>query len=136
MYDRNKPLFAFGHGLSYTDFEYSDLSTDCATLKSGETMHITVNVKNTGTMDGDEVVQLYVSYPDSKVERPVKALKGFLRIHIPAGRSLKVSIPLKSGDLTYWDGFQHAFILEKGKVQLMIGAASDDIRLTGTIDVL
>ena len=105
-------------------------------LKTGETIRITANVKNTGTMDGDEVVQLYVSYPDSNVERPVRALKGFRRIHIPAGQSVVVSIPLKAEDLTYWDESQHAFVLEKGNVLLMVGAASDDIRLTGTIDVL
>lgn len=135
MYDRNSPLFAFGHGLSYTNFEYSDLSTDRAILKTGETVHITVNVKNTGSMDGDEVVQLYVSYPDSKVERPAKALKGFRRIHIPSGRSVAVPIPLKAEDLAYWDTAQHAFVLEKGNIRLMVGAASDDIRLNGTIEV-
>jgi len=135
MYDRNSPLFAFGHGLSYTNFEYSNLSTDRAILKTGETAYITVNVKNTGSMDGDEVVQLYVSYPDSKVERPAKALKGFRRIHIPSGRSVAVTIPLKAEDLAYWDTARHAFVLEKGNIRLMVGAASDDIRLKGTIEV-
>ena len=134
MYDRNSPLFAFGHGLSYTNFEYSNLSTDRAILKTGETAYITVNVKNTGSMDGDEVVQLYVSYPDSKVERPAKALKGFRRIHIPSGRSVAVTIPLKAEDLAYWDTARHAFVLEKGNIRLMVGAASDDIRLNGTIE--
>jgi len=134
MYDRNSPLFAFGHGLSYTDFEYSGLSADRAILKTGETVDITVNVKNAGPMDGDEVVQLYVSYSDSKVERPAKALKGFRRVHIPAGRSVAVSIPLKAEDLAYWDTGRHAFVLEKGKIRLMVGAASDDIRLNGTIE--
>jgi beta-glucosidase len=136
MYDRNSPLFAFGHGLSYTDFEYSDLATDRAILKTGETIRVTVNVKNTGRMDGDEVVQLYVSYPGSSVERPVKALKGFRRIRIPTGQSVVVSIPLKAEDLAYWDESQHALVLEKGHVHLMVGAASDDIRLTHTIEVL
>jgi beta-glucosidase len=136
MYDRNRPLFAFGHGLSYTRFEYSDLTADGAVLKNSEIMLVSLKVKNTGTMDGDEVVQLYVSYPHSKVERPIKALKGFRRIHIPAGRSMKISIPLKTEDLTFWDRSQHGFVLEKGNVLLMVGAASDDIRLTGTIEVL
>ena len=135
MYDRNSPLFAFGHGLSYTSFEYGDLSTDRAILKTGETAYITVNVKNTGSMDGDEVVQLYVSYPDSKVERPAKALKGFRRIHIPSGRSVAVTIPLKVEDIAYWNTARHSFVLEKGNIRLMVGAASDDIRLNGTIEV-
>jgi beta-glucosidase len=77
-----------------------------------------------------------VSYPDSKVERPVKALKGFRRVHIPEGQSVKVSIPLKAEDLAYWNESQHAFVLEKGNILLMIGAASDDIRLTGKIEAL
>jgi beta-glucosidase len=135
MYDRNSPLFAFGYGLSYTNFEYGDLSTDRVILKTGETVQITLNVRNTGSMDGDEVVQLYVSYPDSKVERPAKALKGFRRIHIPAGGSIAVSIPLKAEDLAYWDTAQHAFVVEKGNIRLMVGAASDDIRVNGTIEV-
>ncbi|MBN2320065.1 MAG: glycoside hydrolase family 3 C-terminal domain-containing protein [Acidobacteria bacterium] len=135
MYDRHEPLFAFGHGLSYTTFDYRNLETDRSTLKGGETLNITVNVKNTGSKDGDEVLQLYVSFPDSKVERPVRTLKGFKRIHIPAGRSMNVSIPLKAEDLTCWSEERHAFVLEEGIVNLMVGAASDDIRLKGTIKI-
>jgi beta-glucosidase len=135
MYDRNEPLFAFGHGLSYTNFEYRDLRVDQPALKEGEIVHVSVDVKNTGSLDGDEVIQLYVAFPDSKVERPSKALKGFRRIHIPAGKSLAVSIPLKADDLTCWNEKRHAFILEKGMVQLMVGSASNDIRLRGATEV-
>jgi beta-glucosidase len=102
-------------------------------IKDGESAAISVDVKNTGAMDSDEVLQLYVGFPGSKVERPVKALKGFKRAHIPAGRSITVSLPLKAEDLKYWDEKLHGWVLEKGQVQLMIGAASDDIRLTGKI---
>lgn len=135
MYERHKPLFAFGHGLSYTTFEYSDLSIDRAVLREGETAHVSVEVKNSGSRDGDEVVQLYAAFPDSKVERPAKALKGFRRVRIPAGRSLRVAIPLKAEDLCYWDERKHAFVLEKGTVEVMVGAASDDIRLRGKLRV-
>ena len=135
MYDRYEPLFAFGHGLSYTTFDYGDMKTDRSTIKEGETLNITVNVMNIGSRSGDEVLQLYVSFPDSKVERPVRALKGFKRVHIPVGQSMAVSIPLKAEDLTYWNQDRHAFVLEKGTVKLMVGAASDDIRLDGTIEV-
>ena len=135
MYDRHEPLFAFGHGLSYTTFEYRDLRTNRATIGRGETLNIIVNVKNTGSRDGDEVLQLYVSFPDSKVERPARALKGFKRVHIPAGRSMAVMIPLEAEDLTYWNEDRHAFVLEEGTVNLMVGASSDDIRLTGKIEV-
>jgi beta-glucosidase len=135
MYDRYSPLFAFGHGLSYTNFKYSGLVIDREILKEGETIHLTVNVKNIGPMDGDEVVQIYVSYPNSKIERPVKSLKGFKRIHIPRDRSASVSIPLKAQDLTYWNTAKHDFILEKGIIRIMVGAASDDIRLTSEVEV-
>ncbi len=135
MYVRNKPLFAFGHGLSYTTFEYGRLTTERPTLKAGEILNVSVTVKNSGPMNGDEVLQLYVSFPDSKVQRPAKALKGFKRVHIPASSSITVPMSLKSEDLTYWDEKQHAFVLEKGTVQLMIGAASDDIRLHSTVEV-
>jgi beta-glucosidase len=135
MYDRHKPLFAFGHGLSYTSFEYLSLSLDRSNLKDGETVNVSVDVKNTGAMDGDEVLQLYISFPDSQVQRPVKALKGFKRVHIPAGQSATVTLPLKADDLKYWSEEQHKFVLEKGEVRLMIGAASDDIRLVKKLPV-
>jgi len=135
MYDKNEPLFAFGHGLSYTTFEYSDLKIDRKELKDGETAGITVNVKNTGSMDGDEVVQIYVSYPDSKVGQPMKALKGFKRINIKAGQTVPVTIPVKADDLKYWDVDKHAFVLEKGKLNIMVGASSRDIRLDGSIEL-
>ncbi len=134
MYDPHEPLFAFGHGLSYTTFEYSQLTTASQTIKDGETLNVTVSVKNIGTIDSDEVVQLYVSFPDSRVGQPVKALKGFKRILIPSGQNKEVVIPLRAEDLKYWDVDQHAFVLEKGKVQLMVGAASNDIRLRKTIE--
>ncbi len=135
MYDRHKPLFAFGHGLSYTTFEYSALSLDRPDLKDGETVHISVIVKNTGRVDGDEVLQLYVSFPGSRVHRPMKALKGFKRVHIPAGRKATVTIPLKADDLKYWSEERDAFVLEKGEAQLMVGAASDDTRLVKKLAV-
>ncbi len=133
MYDQHEPLFAFGHGLSYTTFEYSDLKMDKSNIRDGEIVNISLVVKNTGSVNSDEVVQLYVSHPESKVARPIKALKGFKRIHIPAGESIPVIIPLKADELSYWDEDKHAFVLEKGKVDIMVGASSSDIRLTETI---
>jgi len=135
MYARNKPLFAFGHGLSYTTFEYITLATEQPTLAAGETLNVLVTVKNSGPRDGEEVLQLYVGFPDSQVQRPAKSLKGFKRVFIPAGRSITVPISLKADDLAYWDEKQHTFVLEKGSLQLMVGAASDDIRLHGSIEV-
>ena len=134
MYDRHKPLFPFGYGLTYTTFEYSGLSPSRPTIKDGEEINISLNIKNTGQVSSDEVAQLYVSFPDSKVSRPIKELKGFKRINIPAGEAKAVTIPLKADDLRYWDTGKHAWALEKGKIHIMVGASSEDIRLNGDIE--
>jgi beta-glucosidase len=133
MYDQHEPLFAFGHGLSYTTFEYSDLKTNNSSIKDGDVVNISLQVTNTGNVNSDEVVQLYVRFPESQVEQPVKALKGFKRVHIPAGESTVVTIPLKASDLKYWDEEQHEFVLEKGNVKIMVGTSAADIRLTGSV---
>jgi len=133
MYDPHEPLFPFGHGLAYTNFAYRDLQPAKQTISRGEVVDISLTVENTGSMDSDEVVQLYVRYPDSKIHRPRKVLKGFRRIHIPAGESRKVTIPLDAEELCHWDPEKHAFMLEKGPVNLEIGASSKDIRLRGSL---
>jgi beta-glucosidase len=135
LYGKNLPLFPFGHGLSYTDFKYSGLTMDRKTLRDNEVVNITFSVHNAGNFDSDEVSQLYVSFPDSKVERPEKALKGFKRIHVPKGGSVVVSIPLKADDLQYWDTQQQKWILEPGKVTFFIGSSSADLRLNGELMV-
>lgn len=135
MYDKTKPLFAFGHGLSYTKFEYADLKLSKPTIWNGETVDVSVNVKNSGSVNSDEVMQLYVAFPESKVTRPIKALKGFKRIHIPAGQTVTVTIKLKAEELKYWDEQQHAFVLEPGIITIMVGGASDDIRLQEKVEV-
>jgi beta-glucosidase len=135
MYDQNEPLFAFGHGLTYTSFEYSDLDLGTKRIREGDIIDLRVTVRNTGTVSSDEVIQVYAGFPDAQLERPAKALKGFKRIHIPAGKSLKVSIPLDADELRYWNVDQHSFVLEKGRVELMVGASSDDIRLRGVLEV-
>ncbi|MFA5046991.1 MAG: glycoside hydrolase family 3 C-terminal domain-containing protein [Paludibacter sp.] len=131
QYFKGTPLYPFGFGLSYTTFEYSGLKTSKPTLS--DSILVSVNLKNTGKRDGDEVLQLYVSYPDSKVERPIRQLKGFKRVFIPAGESKTVEIALKAIDLAYWNVEKHAFTIEKGKVKLMIGSSSADIKLAKEI---
>jgi len=133
QYFKGKPLYPFGFGLSYTSFEYSDLKTSKPTLS--DSILVSVNVRNIGKRDGDEVVQLYVSYPGSKEERPMKQLKGFKRVFIPAGESKTVEIPLKAEDLAYWNVEKHAFIVEKGNVKLMVGSSSADIKLTKKLSI-
>lgn len=135
MYDKHAPLFPFGFGLSYSSFEYEGLKTDKKVLKDGETVNLTFTLRNTGKYDGDEVAQLYVGFPGSTVERPIKSLKGFIRAGIPAGGQKEVTIPLQANDLKYWDVNTHSFVLEKGTVTFYIGGSSEDQRLKGEITV-
>src|SRR6185436_7667064 len=86
MYFRGEPLYPFGYGLSYTTFQYSGLGTSAAVLSSGRSLNITFSLKNAGKVDGEEVVQLYVRYPDSRVTRPLKELRGFSRVMVKAGQ--------------------------------------------------
>jgi len=133
QYFKGKALYPFGFGLSYTSFEYSGMKTSKPTLS--DSLIVSVNVKNSGKRDGDEVVQLYVSYPDSKVERPLKQLKGFKRVFIAAGKTETIQIPLKASDVAYWSVQKHAFVTENGKLKLMIGSSSADIKQTMSMTV-
>jgi beta-glucosidase len=138
MYFNGKPLYAFGYGLSYTTFRYSRLSTSSEVLSSdsnGEIV-VSVDVKNTGPMAGDEVVQLYVKHMNSQVERPRMELKGFKRLYIPPGKTKNIAIPLRAKDLAFWDIESKRFVVEKNKIQLMVGASSNDIRLKKKIKVV
>ena len=127
MYFKGEPLYPFGYGLSYTTFAYSDVKTDRAEYKPGDTVKISVNVRNIGTRDGDEVVQVYASYPDSKVQRPIKQLKGFKREFIKAGEEKTIDITIAPDELTYWDVGKHSFVVEPGIVNLMVGSSSAHI---------
>ena len=119
-----KPLFAFGHGLSYTTFEYGQASC----RKSGKGFKVSVDVTNTGSREGKEIVQLYISDEESSLERPVKELKGFKKISLAPGETKKVTFEIEPEMLKFYDPAQKAWVLEKGKFTAHIGAASDDIR--------
>jgi beta-glucosidase len=129
MYAKAQPLYPFGFGLSYTTFDYQKMSVSSSALPATGVLTVSVDIKNTGKLDGEEVVQLYVSFPDSRVARPAKQLKGFKRVSIPAGATKTVEIALKAEDLAYWDSGKHQFVVETGKVTLMIGNSSESIRL-------
>ncbi len=135
MYDTNAPLFPFGFGLTYTAFIYSDLKTDKNVIKKDEVVNFTFSLKNSGKYDSDEVTQLYVSFPDSKVSRPLKSLKGFKRVFIRKGETVKVTIPVKASDLTYWDSDKKGFVLEAGKIDVKIGSSSEDNRLSKSLTI-
>lgn len=135
MYAKGQPLYPFGHGLSYTTFNYSKLRTSKPTLSAGAALDVAVDVTNTGKRAGDTVVQLYVNHPASKVARPRRALAGFQRINIKPGATRTVHIPLAAAQLAYWKVGTRAMALEAGTVNLEIGASSADIRLTGSVTV-
>jgi beta-glucosidase len=136
MYFKGKPLYSFGYGLSYTNFKYSALKISSRKLKPDGKITISVDIKNTGSRTGDEVVQLYVKHINSSVERPVKELRGFKRITLKANQRETVQIPLNAESLAYWDVNKHRFVLECHKIQLLVGASSDDIRLRGILEIV
>jgi beta-glucosidase len=129
------PLYPFGHGLSYTTFRYENLRTSTSSLREGESASVLVDVTNTGSVVGDEVVQLYVSYPESSVSRPIKDLRGYRRVTLDPGETRTVELPLAATDLTYWDADGDRWVLEPGSVTLEVGASSADIRLTDAITI-
>ena len=119
-----KPMYAFGHGLSYVDFTYGPM-----TVKSGKkAVKVTFDLTNAGSMEADEVVQLYVRRIDSKVEWPYKELKAFERVTLAAGETKTVTLEIPADDLRYWNVDTNAWALEHGKLELLLGSASDDIR--------
>lgn len=131
MYDKHKPLFPFGYGLTYTTFDYQNLTTNTKILEDGKAINVKFQLKNTGNYSSDEVVQLYASFPDSKVERARIALKAFKRVFVPKGETVSVTLPVNANDLRYWDVSKHAFVLEKGKVDFFVGPSSADQKLKG-----
>ncbi len=135
MYMKDTPLYPLGFGLSYTTFQYNNLKTSTDKLdKNGEVI-ISIDVKNTGTRAGDEVVQLYVKHLKSRVERPLKELKGFKRVTLNPREVQTVSIKLPASALAYWDVAKKGFIVEKEPVQLMVGSSSADVKAEKNIEV-
>lgn len=130
MYHQGPVLYPFGYGLSYSDFTYEKIES---VKQDKKNIRVTVSVKNTSGRDGEEVVQLYASYPDSKVERPSKQLRAFKRIPIKAGETREVTLTVPKEELGYWNEGKQMFVVEPGTVKLLIGASSEDIRLEGKI---
>ncbi len=134
-YFKGTPLYPFGFGLSYTNFKYSDLNVSKEVAKPGDTVMVSVDVKNTGERDGDEVVQLYVKDLTSKAPQPIRSLKGFDRIAIRKGEVKTVRIPLPIRSLKYFDKKRNEYVVEPGNYEIQIGSSSEDIRLRETLEV-
>ena len=123
-----KPLFPFGYGLSYTTFEYGKPVADKKTMSADDTITFTVSVKNTGTREGQEVVQLYISDKKSSLPRPVKELKGFDKVKLAPGEEKTVSFTIAKDALSFFDDAKHEWVAEPGKFEAVIAASAADIK--------
>lgn len=135
MYFKGEPLYPFGYGLSYTTFKMSKLRVSSRRMSKDGSLTVKVDVKNTGERAGDEVVQMYVRYHESKVERPAKQLRGFKRVTLRPGERKTVELPLKAEALAYWDEGGGKFAVESGAVEVMVGTSSADTPLRKTVAV-
>lgn len=127
--------FPFGHGLSYTTFEYSDLKLSADSIKDTDTVTATFKVKNTGLCDGAEVAQLYVSDVESTIFRPIKELKGFKKVFLKAGEEKEVSIDLDKRAFAFYNVDAHDWQVESGEFKILVGASSRDIKLEASLNV-
>jgi beta-glucosidase len=128
-YFSGKPLYAFGHGLSYTQFDYESGKLESEKIPANGTAKVSFTVKNSGKYDGDDVVQVYYRHVNSAVPQPKLALCGFKRVSLESGQSSEVTIEIPTKRLRYWDMGKKEYVVESGKYEILVGAASDDIRL-------
>jgi beta-glucosidase len=136
-YDARKrvPMFPFGFGLSYTTFSYSDLRVTQALIDDRLSVSVRVTIRNSGRVDGKEIVQLYVREPRPRVVRPEKELKAFAKVRLQAGEEKTVSFQLQERDFAYYDVLYHDWVVNPDKFEILVGASSQDLRLTETIEL-
>jgi beta-glucosidase len=132
---KGEPLYAFGHGLSYTSFSYANLRTSSDSATTNDTVVVSVDVTNSGKRSGDEVVQLYVQHVGSAVERPIRDLRGYRRLTLAPGETRTVQMRLPIASLAYWDASAHHWVVEADQVRIQVGASSADIRQERLIGV-
>ncbi|HEX9045507.1 MAG TPA: glycoside hydrolase family 3 C-terminal domain-containing protein, partial [Verrucomicrobiae bacterium] len=135
-YFNGKPEFAFGHGLSYTRFDFKHGKLEADKISAGGTAKISFVVKNSGARDGDEVAQVYFRHPKSSVPQPKLALCGFSRVHLTSGESAKVTVEVPAARLRYWDIQKKQYVVEPGNYEFLVGGASDDIKIKLRGDVV
>jgi beta-glucosidase len=128
-----KPMFPFGYGLSYTTFEYSDISA--SPISPEGTFSVTFTVRNTGSVDGREAAQVYVKDVQSSLPRPLKELKGFSKVSLKAGESKKVKVELDRDSLGFYDDRNGSWVAEKGAFDVLVGASSMDLPLKTTVEL-
>ena len=128
-YFDGKPLYAFGHGLSYTKFDYTNGKLDSQKIAPDGTVKVSFTIKNNGKFDGDEVAQVYYRHVNSKVPQPKFSLCGFSRVSVKIGGAAEVTVQVPAERLRYWDTDKKQYIVESGDYEILVGAASDDIRL-------
>jgi beta-glucosidase len=135
-YFEGDPLYPFGHGLSYTRFQYSDLRLDREILGPKDSLEVSLRLQNTGARAGHEVVQLYARKLDPKLEVPLKELRGFERVLLKPGEQRRVAFRLTPAEaLTHFDEAAKAFAVEPGEYEIQVGASSRDIKLTRRVRV-
>ncbi len=134
MAEKVTPLYPFGHGLSYTEFTYSDLSISPQQATLGERVTVSLRVTNSGAVAGDEVVQLYIRDAFASAPRPVKELKGYVRLSLQAGESRVVTFHLPVNQLAFYDNDLN-LVIEPGKIHIMLGSSSEDIRLQAAFEI-
>ena len=127
-----EPEFAFGHGLSYTEFQYDNLRFSSDAMGRDDTITASVDVTNTGSRAGKETVQLYIHDVESSIDRPLKELKGYEKVALEPNETKTVNFTIDTEDLSYWDVDVHSLMAEKGDFEAWVGSAADDIRQKGT----
>lgn len=129
-----EPLFPFGYGLSYTDFEYSNLKIEPETIKPGESILVSIELKNKGRVKGDEVVQLYLKDVVAQITRPLRQLKGFKRVTLQPGEKVKIVFKIPSEILSFYNE-KMELIIEPGIFEVMVGSSSKDIKAKGKFEI-
>jgi beta-glucosidase len=135
-YFNGTPLFAFGHGLSYTKFNYSGVKLNSKNFTTTSTVKISFTLKNSGARDGDEVAQVYFRHVNSALPQPKLALCGFTRIHLLKNQTARVALEIPAERFRYWGVNEKQYLVEPGDYELLVGAASDDIRLRAPLKII
>ena len=130
-----EPLYAFGFGLSYTTYNYSNLQLEQNTIKAGASLNLKIDVENTGTRDGQEIVQVYVRDVEASVERPVKELKDFQKVRLATSEKQTLYFTLTERDFAFWDPTTEDWKVEPGQFEILVGSASNNIKASSNLEI-